>query len=207
MRRSLLVSALLALSTSSARADMVGRACAHDGTGYAMLGFGALVICLYLLIRYAAVHFERVREAQLSVPVPISLLVAERIARAMQRRAGVIATVGIVGVPALVVMHIASLSVLSTIVGCIGLRSFFIARSVLQLIERSPLAAAVPGEAATGEAATGEPRPGVAPTTAGALGRTVIVRSGDAEVSLNVSPRTLAAALRHAVPTSIAKLR
>ncbi|HEY0994317.1 MAG TPA: hypothetical protein VGD80_44985, partial [Kofleriaceae bacterium] len=138
MRRSLLVSAVLVLATASAHADAVGYAPDNNSAVYSHLVLVALAICIYLLIRYTAAHFDRVREAQRSVPTPVSLLFAERVARAVQRRAGMTAAIGIVGVPALVVMHISSLAILSTIVGCIGLRGFFVARAALLLIERAP---------------------------------------------------------------------
>jgi hypothetical protein len=195
MRRPSLAFALLVLSTTSAHADEVVRVCDHDAERYALLGMAAALFGACALIRYTVRHFQRVRDAQLATPAPISLLVAERIARAVQRRAGVIATVGIVGVPALVVMHTSSLAILSTIVGCVGLRSFFIARGMLELIERAPLGAAV-----------GEPA-SAARVTAEVLGQTLIVRAFPEEVSLDVSPRALAAARRHAVPTSITTRR
>ena len=182
MRRSLLVFALLALSTASARADTGEGGC--HGNLFAELVAAASLIAVLALIGYTVMHFWRVRAARVAIAVPISLLVAERVARVVQRRSGVIAAIGVVGVPALVVMSIASLAVLSTIIGCIGLRGFFVARTVLQLIERAP-----------------------APTTAEVIGYTMFVRSGDDEVSLDVSAWALAAARRHAVPTSIAKQR
>ena len=194
--RPLLVFAVLVLSAASARADAVVNVSESEPAGYTRLVLIALAFCSYLLIRYTAAHFDRVREAARSVPTPVSLLVAERVARAVQRRAGMIAAIGIVGVPALVVMHISSLAILSTIVGCIGLRGFFIARAALQLIERAP----------GGNALLGRANPGV-PTTAGVLGHSVIVRSGDEEVRLDVSPRTLAAARGRGVPTSVANWR
>ncbi|HEY0479706.1 MAG TPA: hypothetical protein VGD37_19435, partial [Kofleriaceae bacterium] len=64
----------------------------------------------------------------------------------------------------------------------IGLRGFFIARAVLQLIERGPGGA-----------------------SAEAYAHVVVVHTDDEEVRLEVAPRALAAALRHAVPTSIAQ--
>src|SRR5262245_52822915 len=149
MRRSLLVLALVVLSTVSARADAVGYVSDSDDAGYTYLVVLSLVVGACLLIR-AAAHFDRMREVQRSVPAPVSLLVAERVARAVQRRAGMLAAIGIVGVPALVVMHISSLAILSTIIGCIGLRGFFIARAALQLIERAPGGTALNGEANPG---------------------------------------------------------
>jgi hypothetical protein len=238
MRCPSLVFALLVLSTTSAYADVVVRACDHDAERYALLGMGAALFGACALIRYTVRHFQRVRDAQLATPVPTSLLVAERIARAVQRRAGVIATVGIVGVPALVVMHSSSLAILSTIVGCVGLRSFFIARGMLELIERSGSAGPRSNAQRCGESiersGSAGPRSNAqrcgesiersgsagphsnarvesieraSRTTAEVLGQTLIVRSADEEVSLDVSPRALAAARRHAVPTSIATRR
>src|SRR5262247_3721754 len=100
MRRSLLVLALLVLSTVSARADVEVSVSEDEQTRYVQIVGMALVICCALLIRYANAHFERVREAQRSAPAPVSLLVAERVARTAQRRAGMLAAIGIVGVPA-----------------------------------------------------------------------------------------------------------
>ena len=189
MRCPWLVFALLALSTASAGAST--GYCESRRGSLAEVTAIAMLLCVLALIGYTARHFRQVRAARFAIPVPISLLVAERVARAVQRSAGVIATVGIVGVPTLVIMNISSLSILSTIIGCIGLRGFFIARTMLQLIERAPVARAG--------------APGAARTTAEVDGHTMIVRSGDEEASLDVSPRALAAARRHAVPTSIAK--
>jgi len=203
MRRLSIAFAFLALSATSARADV--RVCAGNEIAYTRLLMGAAVVCLYLVVRYAVAHFERVRESRSALAVPISLLVAERVARAVQRRAGMIATIGLVGVPSLVVMHIASLAILSTIIGCIGLRGYFIARSMLQLIERGQPREG--GEHRSPLASLEAAGPRAMPTTAAVLGRTVTVHSADDEVSLDVSARTLAAARRHAVPTSIAKRR
>ena len=185
MRRLPLAFVLLLVATA-ARADVV-RACEAGELSYTRFGIVAALVSVYLVVRYAVAHFERVREAQSAEVLPISLLVAERVARAVQRRSGMIAAVGIAGVPALVVTHVASLAVLSTVIGCIGLRGFFIARSMLQLIEPAD--------------------PGAAQATASVRGLTVTVQGADGEDSLDVSARALAAACRHAVPTSIAKLR
>lgn len=149
--------------------------------------FGATSVALaglLGLIGYLVMHFRRVRDERLAVAEPISLLVAERLARAVQRRAGVIAAIGVVGVPALVVMDLGPLAIISTIVGCVGLRGFFITRAVLQLVEGAPRDA-----------------------TAELLGRAVIVRSASDEARLEVTPRAVTAARRHAVPTSIAHRR
>src|SRR5262245_66632978 len=99
MRRSLSVLALLVLSAASARADVVVRVSEDERDGYMHVVIIALVIGSYLLLRYTAAHFDRVREAERSLPVPVSLLVAERVARAVQRRAGVIAPRGVARVP------------------------------------------------------------------------------------------------------------
>jgi hypothetical protein len=161
--------------------------------------FGGSVLTLigvFGVLGCLAMHLRRVREARFAVAEPVSLLVVERLARAVQRRGGVLAAVGIVGVPALVVMHVGPAAIISTIVGCIGLRAFFIARGALQLIEE----AAAPG----GE---GEPGATRAPATAEVVAHTLIIRRGEEETRLDVSPTALAAALRHAVPMSIATRR
>lgn len=144
------------------------------------LGMGASVLAVLalLLIR----HFRRTTAVAGATPRAISLLAAERLARGVQRHHGVIAAIGVVGVPTLVATGLGPLAVISTIVGCIGLRGFFIARAVLQLIERGPGGA-----------------------SAEAFAHVVVVHTDDEEVRLEVAPRALAAALRHAVPTSIAQ--
>lgn len=164
---------------------------------FALFGYTALPLGVVLLVLgYLVVHLRRTAEARFAVAEPVSLLVVERLARSVQRRAGVIAAVGVVGVPALVVMGVGPAAIISTIVGCVGLRGFFIARSMLQLIEH----AVSPG----GEDEVSAPRQ---PASAEVVGHTVIVRSASDEVRLDVSPRALAAARRHAVPTLIATRR
>ncbi len=147
-----------------------------------MAGVGLALVCVLVLILKIASYVQRVRARDGAMTEPISLLVAERLARAVQRRAGVLAAVGVVGVPALVIMEVAPLAIVSTIVGCIGVRGFFIARAVLQLIERG-------GDQVTAEA----------------LGPTVVVRGSGDEAQLEVAIDALARARRHAVPRSIAK--
>jgi hypothetical protein len=147
-----------------------------------MAGAGLVLVCAVALILKIASYVQRVRARDAAVAEPISLLVAERLARAVQRRAGVLAAVGVAGVPALVIMEVAPLAIVSTIVGCIGVRGFFIARAALQLIERG-------GDQVTAEA----------------LGPTVVVRGSDGEAQLDVAIDALARARRHAVPRSIAK--
>jgi hypothetical protein len=116
-----------------------------------------------------------------AVGAPISLLVAERLAHGARRRAGAIAVLGVIGVPALVVVDLAPLAMASAVVGCGGLHRLYVARAVLQLIEW-------PGSLATAEA----------------VDAMVIVRGASQEVRLEVAPKALAAARRHAVPTSVA---
>lgn len=147
-----------------------------------MAGVGLALVCALVLILKIASYVQRVRARDGAMAEPISLLVAERLARAVQRRAGVLAAVGVVGVPALVIMEVAPLAIVSTIVGCIGVRGFFIARAVLQLIERG-------GDQVTAEA----------------LGPTIVVRGSGDEAQLEVAIDALARARRHAVPRSIAK--
>jgi hypothetical protein len=129
-------------------------------------------------------HFRRVNALRDAVAEPISLLVAERLARASQRRGGVIAAIGIVGVPALVVMDMGMLPIISTIIGAIGVRRFGIARSVLQLIETPSYRVA-----------------------AERIGHIVVVRSSITEVQLEVAPGELASELRRAIPTARASQR
>jgi hypothetical protein len=97
----------------------------------------------------------------------------------------VLAAVGIAGVPALVGMDHEVFAIVSTIVGCVGLRGFCVARAALRLM------------APAGPAGND--------VIAETLGPTVVVRGPTDEVRLDVTPRALAAALRHAVPTSIAR--
>ena len=164
---------------------------------FVLFGGTALSLASALaVLGYLVIHLRRMREARSAVAQPVSLLVVERLARAVQRRGGVIAAVGVVGVPALVVMGLGPLAIISTIVGCVGLRGFFVARGVLQLIEH-----------VASSGGDGEPSAASEPATAEVLGHTVIVRSPCEEARLDVSPRALAAARRHAVPTSIANRR
>lgn len=158
--------------------DVIGP-CIDDGSAYGLVCFLGVTCLLGGLL---ARHFRRTTTLSRAAPVPVSLLVAERLARVVQRRHGVIAAVGIVGVPALIAMGVGPLAIFATIVGSIGLRGFFIARAVLHLIE------------ASGDRASAEARAHI-----------VTVRTPDREEHLEVAPGALAAALRHAVPTSIAR--
>lgn len=158
--------------------------------GMSLVAFVGIPLVLVWLVRY----FQRMRARQEAIAEPISLLVAERVARAVQRRAGVLAAVGITGVPVLVGTDLGTLAIISTIVGCVGLRGFFVARAALRLIEPSePSGHSGPSGIAGHE------------VIAEALGPTVVVRGPAEEVRIDVTPRALAAARRHAVPTSIAK--
>jgi len=149
--------------------------------GVAFAAFVMIPVLIVWLVRY----FQRMRARQNAIAEPISLLVAERLARAVQRRGGVLAAVGIAGVPALVGMDLGTLAIVSTIAGCVGLRGFFVARAALRLMEPS---------GAAGHDVIAE-----------TLGPTVVVRSPTEEVRLDVTPKALAAARRHAVPTSVVK--
>jgi hypothetical protein len=154
------------------------------------MGIATIVVgCIACVLGYLAMWFWRVRQARLAMPEAVSLLVAERLARVVQRQGGVLAAVGIVGVPALVTMNLGPLAIVSTVLGCIGLRGFFLARAVLQLIEQDPRGVGRLSE----------------PVTAELVGLTIVVRSVADEARLDVSLRALAAARRHAVPTSITR--
>jgi len=187
LRLPLVVALLLVLSASSARAsaqpDHVR--CGMGDMGLLFLGMAAFAfIGIPVMIVWLVRYFQRMRARQEAVAEPLSLLVAERIARAVQRRGGVVAAVAIAGVPALVGMDREGFAIIATIVGCVALRGFFLARTALRLLEPSGAGHDVIAEA---------------------QGPTVIVRGPTEEVRLDVTPRALAAALRHAVPTSIAK--
>lgn len=158
------------------------------GMGYLGLWFlgGAFVVFLAipLGIVWLVRSFQRMRARHEGIAEPISLLVAERLARALQRRGGVRAAVGITGGLVLVGTGMGTLAILSTALGCVGLRGFFVARAALQMLE-----------------------PAGHDVVAEALGPTVVVRGPDGVVWLDVTSRALAAARRHAVPTSIARRR
>lgn len=161
--------------------------------GVALVAFIGIPLVLVWLVRY----FQRMRARREAIAEPISLLVAERVARAVQRRAGVLAAVGITGVPVLVGTDLGTLAIISTIVGCVGLRGFFVARAALRLIE--------PSEPFAPSGLSGPSGTAGHEVVAEALGPTVVVRGPAEEVRIDVTPRALAAARRHAVPTSIAK--
>ena len=133
--------------------------------------------------------WRRRREATGASPVPISLLVVEQLARAAQRRGGVQAAIGLVGVPVMVIMEMSPHAesgglgaIVLTVVTCIGLRGFFVARGVLAMIEQR-----------------------TDPVTAELAGRALILRRADEETQIDVSPAAIARARRHAVPRSIAR--
>jgi hypothetical protein len=209
------VSTVTACALTSARASESPSQAAYrhrcgSGGVYLLLSLGICVIlagCVACVLGYLMMCFRRAREAHLAIPESVSLLVAERLARGVQRRGGVLAAVGIVGVPLLVAMNVGPLAIVSTIVGCIGLRGFVLARGVLHLIENaarvggaSPAVAPVDASAAAAPAGRT-----LAPVAAEVVGLTVIVRSVADEARLEVTPRALAAARRHAVPTSVAR--
>ncbi len=123
-------------------------------------------------------------------PIPVSLLIVERYARGMQRRGGVLAAIGQVGVPATMIAQLAPgaaswalAAILWTIVACVGLRGFFVGRGVLARIDQPAVA-----------------------VTAVLQGSTLLLRGGgDEETLLGVWPSTIARLRDHAVPTSIAR--
>lgn len=130
---------------------------------------------------------QRRRRVEDDVPEVVSLLAVERIARSMQRRGGVLAAVGLVGVPVLVAAQMSGTGwlptpsvVVSTIIACIGLRGFFVARGMLRMVE-SPAGA-----------------------SAEVIGATIVLRQGDDEMHVGVSHGAVARASRFAVPVSIA---
>jgi len=151
-------------------------------TGVVILVFGVTSFAVSGLAMLLLAHLRRMAACRGAAAVPVSLLVVERLARPVQRRGGVLAAVGIAGVPMLVMTGLGLVAVISTIVGCVGLRGFCVARSVLRFLDTAH-----------------------AGVTAVAVGHVVIVRSEHDEIELEVSPRALAAALRHAVPVSMVR--
>jgi hypothetical protein len=139
----------------------------------ALAGLGGLLLL-------GARHFRRVAAERAASPVPVSLLVVARLARAVKRRGGVVAAIGVVGVPGFVVAGDGFPAIVSTIVGCIGLRGLFIARTALRLVS------------ARREAAIAEQ-----------LGPVVVVRGDGDEVRLEVGARAIGVARRHAIPASL----
>ncbi|MEO7734199.1 MAG: hypothetical protein ABIY55_24765 [Kofleriaceae bacterium] len=155
---------------------------------YFVPNLAVIAVIVGVIALWYAWRRRRDQVAAVASRLPISLLVVEPFARAAQRRGGVQAAVGLVGVPTMVIMEMAHAqagglgAIGLTIVACIGLRGFFVARGVLAMIEQR-------GE----------------PVTAELDGWTLILRRGDEESQLNVSPAAIARARRHAVPRSIAR--
>lgn len=142
-----------------------------------VLAIGLVPLALVMWLFW---YLRRRRDAdEIRRPEAISLLAVERIARAIQRRGGVLAAIGIAGVPVLAAAQSLT-AIASTIVACVGIRGFCVGRALLRLIE-GPAASAV------------------------RLGTTMIVHRGDDEMHVEVSALALARASRHAVPTSVAK--
>jgi hypothetical protein len=150
-------------------------------TPLAIIGIvlGIVAVLAVMLFR----HFRRVNAVARATPAPLSLLVVEKLARSVQRHNGVIAAVGIAGVPVTVAMGMGGFAIISTLAACIGARGFFITRAALQLIE------------------AGHDR-----VTAEAIAHIVVLRTTGNEVRFEVAPRAMAAALHRAIPTSIVKL-
>jgi len=149
-----------------------------------------LVIVVLTSSSLALVFVLRRLRPSASTGKMISLLMVERLARAAQRRGGLLAAVGLVGVPTAMLMELqrgGSLlglsAIVATIVACIGVRAFCVGRAVLTLVEHS-------GRSLTAELEGG----------------TVILRHGDAELHFGVSRWALAGVRRDAVPRSIARV-
>lgn len=134
--------------------------------------WGIVQMCCFGGVRRAPVEGEA-----------ISLLVAERLARRVQRRGGLITILAIIaGVPWFVYTEHGFLVIASTVVGVIGVRSLVMARAMLRLIE-------------TGSSAL----------SAEATEQTITVTLAHEVASIDVHACELDRARRHAVPTSIAK--
>ena len=162
------------------------------GPGFLLMVMAPAIAILMIPIGLALwlMWFLRRRRGSLEPATrePISLLVVEQLARAMQRRGGVLAVLGVTGVPVLVGMQMAELGwaptptvIVSTIVACVGLRGFFVARGMLRMIESAD-----------------QP-------TAELIGAAVILHRREEEMHVEISLGALDRARRYAVPRSIAK--
>lgn len=150
---------------------------------------GVLAVPLTIALWWSTVQRRRRLIEELDAPEAISLLAVESIARAMQRKGGLLAAIGITGVPVLVAAQMSSAGwlptpsvIVSTIIACVGLRGFFVARGMLRMIE-SPVG-----------------------LTAEVIGVTIVLRQRDDEMHVGVSHSAVARATRFAVPVSIAHL-
>lgn len=156
------------------------------GTGdMALLMFGALAIAGLVVVALVIAICRSVRRVDpaLGPPAPISLLVVELAARALQRRGGVIAAIGLAGVPWLISVDHELAAIPVTILACIGVRGYAIARGVLRRIER-----------------------GAGAVTAELRGHTIHLHDAsdgaEIETQLEVAPRVLARARKRAVPVA-----
>jgi hypothetical protein len=172
------------------------------GMGAALLPLAVILVILVGGILFLIVLFlQYLRRAWVgrnAASEPISLLAVERLAAAAQRRArvvaavGVLAAIGVVSGPlrallellpfldsALVILPVV---ILPTTLVCLGLNGYFAARAMRRVIDP-----------ARGEA------------TAEVLGRAVIVHGPAGKAELDVGSRVIAAARLHALPTSIAR--
>lgn len=145
--------------------------CGMGALGIMFFGMIVAIIGFVVLIGIIVRHFTRVRSLGFAVAQPVSGLVAERLARAVQVRAGLVATVALVGVPTFFVMVDSMLSILATVIACVALRSFFIARGILTMLD---------DRAAEAEA----------------LGHRLVVRVGEAESHLDLTEDKIARARR-----------
>jgi hypothetical protein len=169
-------------------------ACSMSRSHCGMGAMGMLVLCLFvgvvlfLALLFAVVsYFIRRGERDAGPGTPISLLVAEQLARSTKRWAVVRAILGAAAAPALLgtddAWSLATVGgVIAVIVAGLGLLRIVAAWRVLRFVEW-----------------------GNVQVTAEVAGARLWIKGPTHGVGLKISPRALVRALRHAVPASIAR--
>ncbi|HET9624130.1 MAG TPA: hypothetical protein VFP84_22310 [Kofleriaceae bacterium] len=148
--------------------------------------FGELALFalgLWCVVRMCRFFLARRADDPAADPEPISLLVAERLARRVRGRGGLLATLALLGgVPWFFATEHGFLVIASTIAGAIGVRSVVMARGVIRLIELG-------GDELRAEASE----------------RAVVLQRGDEHASIDIHVGELDRAMRFAAPIAIAK--
>jgi hypothetical protein len=164
------------------------RVCGAAGATFLVLTLGSIVsvaILMFVIVIVATRYAARWRALQSAAAEALSSLAGERLVRGTQVRAALAAVLGIAGVSAFAVpldRH-PMLLIISTIMACVGVRGFLIARAMLAMIE-SGRAEVV------------------------SLAHRVIVRVGEAERSVDLDETRIAEARRrYTVPTTIARAK
>jgi len=162
--------------------------CGAAGALFMFLAVGAIItvgILLFGIVALAGRYASRRRALESAVAEPLASLVAERLVRAKQVRAGLAAVLGIAGISAFAVPLDShdTLLIVSAITACVGVRGFLVARAMLAMLE-SGRAEVV------------------------CLAHRVVVRVGEAERSVDLDEASIfEARRRYAVPPSIARAK